>query len=73
MDSSSENVDHIQKNWVDRELVSMVQLNLMRIISFLDEFDTNARNKISLLNQKLRRLEVSLEQCESRVSSKSNN
>lgn len=71
MDFSSENVDHLQKNWVDRELVSMVQLNVMRIIAFLDEFDTNARNKISLLNQKLRRLEVSIEQCESRVSSKS--
>ena len=57
----------IQKDWEVREIVEVVQLNVMQIASFLNRFDNSVRSKLSTLNEKLTRLERALELCEAAV------
>jgi len=54
----------IQKDWEVREIVEVVQLNVLQIASFLSRFDNSVRSKLSALNEKLTRLERALELCE---------
>ena len=49
-----------QKVWVDREMVAMVQFNVMKLVDFLNDFDSSARSKLSALNGKLTKIELSL-------------
>ena len=54
----------IQRDWETREIVEVVQLNVLQIASFLNEFDISVRSKLSSLNEKLTKLERALELCE---------
>jgi hypothetical protein len=57
----------IQKDWEVREIVEVVQLNVLQITSFLGKFDNSVRSKLSALNEKLTKLERALELCEAGV------
>lgn len=54
----------IQQDWETREIVEVVQLNVLQIATFLNQFDTSIRSKLSVLNDKLTKLERALEICE---------
>ena len=53
-----------QKDWETREIIEVVQLNVLQITSFLNKFDGSVRTKLSQLNEKLTRLERTIELCE---------
>ncbi len=57
--------DKVQADWDQREFVEVVQLNVMKTISFLNQFDSTIREKIANLNEKLNKLERAVEYCES--------
>ena len=42
----------------------MVQLNVLKMVSFINQFDSSIRYKLSSLNEKLNKLERSLQYCE---------
>lgn len=54
----------VQRDWETREIVEVVQLNVLQIASFLNQFDISVRSKLSTLNEKLSKLERALELCE---------
>lgn len=45
-------------------LIQVVQLNVLQVVGFLNEFDKSVRFKLSRLNEKLSKVERSLEYCE---------
>ena len=45
----------------------MMQLNILQITTFVNEFDKKTRNKLSTLNEKLTKLERSLQMAEAAV------
>jgi hypothetical protein len=57
----------IQKDWRDRELVEIVEINILHTINFLNQFDVAVRYKLSRLNDKLNKLERTLDYCETAV------
>ena len=60
-------VANIQADWDNRELVEIVQLNLLTITKFLNDFDSATRYKLARVNEKLTRLERTLDSCEAAV------
>ena len=60
-------VKTIQDDWENRELVEIVQLNILTITTFLNKFDTSTRYKLARINEKLSKLERALDYCESAV------
>jgi hypothetical protein len=54
----------VQKDWDDREFVEIIQLNILKITSFLNQFDLSIRYKMSTLNEKLNKLERTIEYVE---------
>jgi hypothetical protein len=63
----SSNSALIQKDWQNRELVEIVELNILQIANFLNQFDISMRFKLAKLNEKLNRLERSLDYCEAAI------
>ena len=59
----------VQKDWQSRELVEIIQLNVLSTANFLNQFDMSMRFKLSSLNEKLNKLERALEYCEAAVRS----
>ena len=62
-------VQTIQEDWENRELVEVIQMNILTITSFLNRFDTGTRYKLARINEKLSKLERSLDYLESAVKS----
>jgi len=62
--SASSSAASVQKDWNDREFTEVVQLNVIKISSFLNTFDSTVRSKLSKLNEKLNKLERNLTYCE---------
>ncbi|KAJ1463351.1 hypothetical protein M885DRAFT_455942 [Pelagophyceae sp. CCMP2097] len=60
-------VQTIQADWENRELVEIVQMNLLTVTTFLNQFDTSARYKLARINEKLSKLERHLDFCEQAV------
>ena len=60
-------VKTIQDDWENRELVEIVQLNILTITNFLNRFDTSTRYKLARINEKLSKLERALDYCEAAV------
>ena len=54
----------VNEDWQNREILELVQLNLMQVVSFVNKFDVSTREKLSRLNEKLTKLERSLEMAE---------
>lgn len=59
----------IQQDWDDREFIEVIQLNIIKTANFLNEFDITIRSRISKLNEKLSKLERSVEFCEAVIKS----
>mmetsp|Transcript_17614 Transcript_17614/g.54162 ORF Transcript_17614/g.54162 Transcript_17614/m.54162 type:complete len:87 (-) Transcript_17614:87-347(-) len=57
----------IQDDWENRELVEIVQLNVLAITKFLNNFDSSTRYKLARINEKLSKLERALDYCEAAV------
>ncbi len=49
--------------------IQIVQLNVLKISSFLNQFDITIRSKIAALNEKLNKLERTVEYCEAATKS----
>eukprot|EP01040_Poterioochromonas_malhamensis_P014559 gene14559-16122_t len=62
-------VSAIQQDWNDREFIEIVQLNIIKTAAFLNEFDITIRSRISQLNEKLSKLERSVDFCEAVIKS----
>lgn len=50
-------------------LFQVVQLNILKISAFLNQFDMTVRNKIATMNEKLNKLERTVEYCEAAAKS----
>ena len=59
----------IQEDWKRREFLEIVQLNIMKIVQFLNEFDASVREKLAHMNSKLNKIERNLDYCESSFES----
>lgn len=51
--------------------LQVIQLNVLNIAEFLNRFDMTVRYKLSVLNEKLNKLERAVELCESAAKSSS--
>lgn len=47
----------------------MVQINVLKIANFLNQFDMTVRGKLSELNEKMNKLERAIEYCEAATKS----
>jgi hypothetical protein len=54
----------MKRDWDERELLEIVQMNVMKIVEFLNNFDRSTRYHLATLNEKLTKLESSLEYVE---------
>ena len=59
----------IQEDWKVREYVEIIQINIMKVVQFLNDFDSSVREKLGRLNEKLNRIERNLEYCEASYES----
>lgn len=59
----------VNDDWQNREILELVQLNMLQVVSFVNNFDVSAREKLSRLNEKLTKLERSLEMAEASILS----
>ena len=59
----------IQEDWKRREFLEIVQLNIMKIVQFLNEFDASVREKLAHMNSKSNKIERNLDYCESSFES----
>ena len=59
----------LQQDWDDREFVEVVHLNMVKIANFLNNFDITVRTKIASLNERLSKLERTVEFCEAMTKS----
>mmetsp|Transcript_23315 Transcript_23315/g.38860 ORF Transcript_23315/g.38860 Transcript_23315/m.38860 type:complete len:83 (-) Transcript_23315:226-474(-) len=59
----------IQSDWENREFVEVVQINVLKIANFLNQFDMTVRYKLSALNEKMNKLERAIEYCEAATKS----
>ena len=57
--------NYYNKTMYIREFLEIVQLNIMKLIQFLNDFDVTIRGKLGQLNEKLNKVERNLEYCES--------
>ena len=63
----SSQISKVQQDWDDREFVQIVQLNIQKLASFLQAFESTVRNKLGDLNSKLNKLERSVDYCEAAI------
>ena len=54
----------VVKDWENRELTEIIELNIQQLASFLNNFDTSVKFELSKLNEKLTKLERSIDYCE---------
>ena len=54
----------MNEDWRNREVLEIVQLNMLKIVAFVNKFDASARAKLSELNEKMTQLERSLQMAE---------
>lgn len=54
----------INEDWDEREFAETIQLNVAKLTTFLSKFDQTIRVKLSVLNEKINRLEKTVIHCE---------
>lgn len=57
----------VLKDWENREIIEIVEINIAQIVSFLNNFESKVKFELSKLNEKLIKLENSLEYCEQAI------
>lgn len=50
-------------------ILQVVQINVLKIANFLNQFDMTVRGKLSELNEKMNKLERAIEYCEAATKS----
>eukprot|EP00947_MAST-08B_sp_MAST-8B-sp1_P002233 g2233.t1 len=48
-------------DWENREFTSKIQLNIVKMVEFLNKFDVSTRSRLAKINEKLTSLERSLD------------
>jgi len=62
--SSSSNAQtggSLSSDWEQREFVQNIQYNLIKIADFINRFDLSCRSKLALLDERMSKLERSLD------------
>ena len=54
----------MNEDWRNREVLEIVQLNMLKIVAAVNKFDASTRAKLSELNEKIVQLERSLQMAE---------
>jgi chromosome 3 open reading frame 10 len=57
----------IQRDWNNRDFVETIQLNVLQIAEFLNEFERSTKTKLASVNEKMSKLERTIEYCEAAV------
>ena len=57
----------VSQDYEDREFVEVIQLNISKIVSFLNEFDLSARYRLARINEKLTSLERKLQYADAAI------
>ncbi len=57
----------LHDDWDNRELVEVVQLNILKMVGFLNKFDLSVRYRLSKITERITTLERSLQYCESSI------
>jgi len=57
----------IQADWDNRHFIANIQYNIMKVVAFLNEFDSTTRLRLAKLNEKLSRLERQMDYLEASV------
>jgi hypothetical protein len=65
---SSNITESIQNDWDTREILEIIQLKMLDIVSFVNQFDEKVRYKLSTFHEKLTKLERSLELAEGSIA-----
>ena len=58
---------NLQADWENREFIQNVQYNIMRVATFLNQFDISTRIRLANLNEKLTQVERQMEYLEAAV------
>mmetsp|Transcript_32480 Transcript_32480/g.30960 ORF Transcript_32480/g.30960 Transcript_32480/m.30960 type:complete len:85 (-) Transcript_32480:690-944(-) len=56
-------------DWDNREMIQVIQLKMLKLMSFLNQFDMTMKQKLTKFDEKLNRLEKSVEFYESNKKS----
>ena len=51
----------VNRDWEERGFVEMMQLNVLKITEFLNRFDTSTRYRLAKLDEKLAKLERTMD------------
>lgn len=51
----------VNRDWEERDFVEMMQLNVLKITEFLNRFDTSTRYRLAKLDEKLAKLERTMD------------
>ncbi len=62
-------ISAIQQDWDDREFVEVVQVNILKMAQFLNQFDRVVRGKIATMNERLTKLERMVDYCDAAAKS----
>mmetsp|Transcript_25986 Transcript_25986/g.75786 ORF Transcript_25986/g.75786 Transcript_25986/m.75786 type:complete len:94 (+) Transcript_25986:24-305(+) len=57
----------VQRDWNSRDFVETIELNVLQIANFLNEFEKSTKYKLAKVNEKMSKLERTIEYCESAV------
>lgn len=55
------------QDWDNRDFVETIQLNVLKLTDFLNEFDRATKQKLARVNGKMSKLERTIEFCEAAV------
>ena len=62
----------IQSDWANREYVEVITSSIKKMTDFLSSFDQSCRGKIALINERLTKLERSVDWLEATVNREGN-
>ena len=57
----------VYNDWNERDYVENIQLNILQIAKFLNEFERCTKFKLACVNEKMTKLERTIEYCESSI------
>eukprot|EP01122_Echinamoeba_exundans_P016070 TRINITY_DN8038_c0_g1_i1.p1 TRINITY_DN8038_c0_g1~~TRINITY_DN8038_c0_g1_i1.p1 ORF type:complete len:130 (-),score=35.80 TRINITY_DN8038_c0_g1_i1:145-534(-) len=63
------NLSSTQKDWLQREWIEHVNLDLKKIVEFLNIFESSTKNRLATINTKLAHLERQMDFLEAQASS----
>eukprot|EP00164_Ancoracysta_twista_P000031 GFYU01000042.1.p1 GENE.GFYU01000042.1~~GFYU01000042.1.p1 ORF type:complete len:201 (+),score=24.92 GFYU01000042.1:89-691(+) len=62
-------IQTLQQDWQRREFIDKIQINITKIVEFLNKFDSSTRYRLGVLNSKLTTLERQIDYVEAAVRS----